>query len=104
MARRFQRTVEDFSCEHCGETTVGDGYTNHCPHCLWSKHVDIHPGDREASCEGLMRPVGVEIIRGEYYLLHRCERCGAERRNIRNKKDDTERIMELFEKQARGVI
>ena len=37
-ARNFQRHVEDFECEHCGAFVEGDGYTNHCPACLWCKH------------------------------------------------------------------
>ena len=31
----------------------GNGYTNHCPKCLWSKHVDINPGDRGANEQAL---------------------------------------------------
>jgi hypothetical protein len=42
--RTFQRHAEDFACEHCGHLEEGDGYTNHCTHCLWSRHVDINPG------------------------------------------------------------
>jgi Zn finger protein HypA/HybF involved in hydrogenase expression len=48
----FKRTIEDFTCEHCGEQVTGNGFTNHCPQCLWSKHVDIDPGDRLALCGG----------------------------------------------------
>ncbi|MEK7158524.1 MAG: RNHCP domain-containing protein, partial [Patescibacteria group bacterium] len=46
MSRTFQRRVEDFTCESCGAQVTGDGYTNHCPQCLVSKHVDVYPGDR----------------------------------------------------------
>ncbi|MFA6992594.1 MAG: RNHCP domain-containing protein, partial [Candidatus Gracilibacteria bacterium] len=42
MPKRFSRTIEDFVCEKCGAKVKGDGYTNHCPKCLWSKHVDIN--------------------------------------------------------------
>ena len=31
-------------------------YTNHCPRCLYSKHVDINPGDRAEQCDGMMEP------------------------------------------------
>ena len=51
---RFTRVVEDFTCGQCGAAVTGDGYTNHCPLCLWSRHVDINPGDRAAECGGLM--------------------------------------------------
>ncbi|MCY3623229.1 MAG: RNHCP domain-containing protein [Gammaproteobacteria bacterium] len=80
--RRFQRRVEDFTCERCGAFNVGDGYTNHCSVCLTSKHVDIHPGDRTAACGGLMRPVSVDASHGRWRLTHRCERCSFERANF----------------------
>ena len=41
----FTRNIEDFTCEHCGATVKGNGYTNHCPMCLWSKHVDVDQGE-----------------------------------------------------------
>ena len=43
MAQNFKRKIEDFVCGNCGEKIKGDGYTNHCLQCLWSKHVDITP-------------------------------------------------------------
>ena len=55
MSATFIRKTEDFICEHCGREVRGNGYTNHCPYCLWSKHVDINPGDRAAGCGGLKR-------------------------------------------------
>ncbi|MFN2146641.1 MAG: RNHCP domain-containing protein, partial [Anaerolineales bacterium] len=36
---KFQRRIEYFICEHCGAEVSGVGFTNHCPVCLWSKHV-----------------------------------------------------------------
>lgn len=83
----FKRTKENFTCEKCGFKIVGDGYTNHCPQCLWSKHVDIEPGDRQASCGGLMRPVRIEKDGGGYAVLHRCITCGHEKRNKLQKED-----------------
>ncbi len=88
----FQRTTEDFTCEHCGTKVIGDGYTNHCPACLWSRHVDENPGDRVGSCAGLMPPVGVEVTRSGFTLLHRCERCGLTRRNRTAPNDDREAL------------
>ena len=79
MARNFQRTVEDFTCSNCHRPVVGDGYTNHCPHCLWSQHVDNKPGDREHGCRGQMEPIGVIQKHGNYRLKHRCLRCGVEK-------------------------
>ncbi|HYC79501.1 MAG TPA: RNHCP domain-containing protein, partial [Candidatus Binatia bacterium] len=54
----FQRTPENFVCENCGTKVSGNGYTNHCPNCLYSKHVDNNPGDRLNKCHGLMEPIG----------------------------------------------
>ena len=73
-----RKVVEDFICENCGYKVKGDGYTNHCPNCLWSKHVDDQvPGDRASQCQGLMKPVGVLVKRGEISKIeHKCQKCG----------------------------
>lgn len=91
----FKRTKEDFECEFCEEMVVGDGYTNHCPECLWSKHVDIEPGDRMSKCGGLMRPVLLEKERGAYKILHRCTACSLEKRNKLQRSDnfDPEQVL-----------
>jgi hypothetical protein len=80
MNRKFQRTVEDFTCAHCRVKVAGNGYTNHCPVCLYSKHVDIHPGDRANSCGGMMQPVGIESKGSEWNILHQCEKCNTQMR------------------------
>jgi hypothetical protein len=67
---------------------VGNGYTNHCPACLWSLHVDVHPGDRAATCRALMAPVQVLYERGELVLVHECTRCGHRKRNRASPDDD----------------
>lgn len=91
-APRFQRTVEDFVCERCGAPNTGDGYTNHCGKCLYSKHVDVHPGDRASACGGLMRPVDVLRSGGRWKLVHECERCGFRRAN-RVREDETDAVI-----------
>jgi RNHCP domain len=88
MSKKFQRRIENFKCENCGYDVVGNGYTNHCPKCLWSKHVDINPGDRENSCHGLMKPISYSISGGRYVLIQQCERCGAEK-NIKLRTEDS---------------
>ena len=94
-SKKFQRTKEDFICEHCCEAVRGDGYTNHCPKCLWSKHVDVNPGDRLAKCGGLMEPVGMDFKAGEYEILHHCTVCGFEKWNKSAKNDDHNAILQL---------
>jgi hypothetical protein len=61
---------------------VNGSYRNHCPACLWSRHVDVLPGDRAADCGGLMEPIGVEHRHGKgMVIVHRCQRCGVTRPN-----------------------
>lgn len=104
MARRFQRTVEDFACGHCGLEVQGDGYTNHCPRCLWSQHVDVNPGDRLAGCGGLMEPVAIEGTPGTYRILHRCQLCSAEKWNQASPADDFDALLALAETQAKRTL
>lgn len=94
--RKFQRLKEDFVCEKCGFAARGNGYTNHCPKCLWSKHVDVNPGDRVCACEGPMEPISAEIKKGENIILHQCERCGFKKKNKASKEDDFETILKLL--------
>lgn len=75
----FKKTKEDFICEHCGAATHGNGFTDHCRVCLWSKHVDIDPGDRASSCGGLMEPIDTETKKGEFRVLVQCNKCGFSR-------------------------
>ena len=94
MAKKFQRKIEDFVCGNCGAKIKGSGYTNHCLRCLWSKHVDINPGDRAAVCGGLMKPVDIELKNGEYFLTQKCQKCGHARKNKTIKEDNFDKIIE----------
>ena len=75
MSRKFIKRAENFTCGQCGAFVHGDGYTNHCPHCLYSQHVDIYPGDRAAGCGGLMTPIALVRRHGAERIIHRCPRC-----------------------------
>lgn len=96
-ARTFQRTREDFICGHCGAPNSGNGYTNHCRNCLWSRHVDVNPGDRAAGCGALMAPVGLDVTGGHEVILHRCTApgCGHTRKNKASADDDRQAIVDL---------
>lgn len=96
----FIKKVEDFICEKCGEHTEGDGYTNHCPKCLYSKHVDNNPGDRQATCWGLMKPENIENNGGEYSIVHKCTQCNHVKKNKVNKKDDFEAVLQISKDRA----
>ena len=84
MSRKTENTA--FVCENCGRPVpplTNGSYRNHCPFCLCSKHVDEVPGDRASDCGGVMDPVAVLFRPGKgWQIVHRCRRCGAERRNV----------------------
>lgn len=100
-SRSFARNVEDFVCAHCGAEVAGNGYTNHCPKCLYSLHVDVQPGDRLASCRGLMPPVRVEPGKDGYRILHRCIRCGYEKRNQTALDDDFDVLLKVIDQETK---
>lgn len=96
--KKFIRKVENFICENCGKNIIGNGYTNHCPFCLYSKHVDINPGDRSCNCGGIMKPIEILQKNGEFVILHKCQKCGFERKNKIQEDDNIERIIEISKK------
>lgn len=98
MDKKFTKRVESFSCQICGSKVRGKGYTDHCPNCLFSKHVDIFPGDRQANCGGLMEPVGIAKKKGRWQIFYRCQKCGQQRRNKLSAADNQEKISELSKK------
>ncbi len=73
---RFRRRREDFDCESCGSHVKGSGYTDHCPNCLTSKHVDNNPGDRASDCKALMKPVSVHYESSGFTIHYVCSGCG----------------------------
>jgi len=104
MTKKFQRKIEDFICGHCGKKTKGNGYTNHCSNCLWSKHVDNYPGDRENPCGGMMEPEGVEFQKGVYHIRHVCQKCGLHARCKSLAGDNVEALSALSESLAKNVM
>ncbi len=95
----FVRNVEDFVCERCGAKVTGTGYTNHCPKCLWSKHVDVDPGDRGASCGGMMEPTRIEGGTDDMRIIHRCIKCKFQRRQRVAVEDDGDALVRLAGKE-----
>ncbi|MEN9621589.1 MAG: hypothetical protein RLZZ67_23 [Candidatus Parcubacteria bacterium] len=94
-SKKFTRTIEDFVCGNCGKEVKGNGYTNHCPECLWSRHVDKNPGDRAEECGGLMKPVEVVKEGKGYVILHKCARCAFERKNKVAEADNFETVIKI---------
>ena len=88
---------EKFKCENCGYDVPTLSYTarDHCPKCLYSKHVDIMPGDRLNTCLGLMKPVGIEKYKNTYKIIYKCIRCGQIHKNVMANDDDYDLIVKL---------
>jgi hypothetical protein len=98
--KRFQRKKEDFVCGNCTEKVKGDGFTNHCPKCFYSRHVDIFPGDRLEECNGMMEPIDIEAKKSmKYTIVHRCKTCGGTSKDaFREKTDNFDGLLQVVEK------
>lgn len=95
LMKRFIKKIENFTCSHCGFFVKGTGYTNHCSKCLYSKHVDVNPGDRKALCQGLMKPIGIKQRHGEFFIIQKCTKCKFARKNKVARNDHQEAILNL---------
>ena len=98
--KKFTMKDENFLCENCNKNVNKLGYTarDHCPFCLYSKHVDVNPGDRQNTCHGLLKPIGTEKFKDTFKVLYKCEKCNEEHKNIMAKDDDMNIIIELSKK------
>ena len=88
---------EEFICLNCGYKVSKLIYTarDHCPNCLYSRHVDIMPGDRMNECCGLMKPIGIEKYKNTYKIIYKCLSCGEVHKNIMAQDDDYDMIVKL---------
>ncbi len=91
----FIRKREDFTCNRCLASVKGNGYTNHCPSCLWSRHVDILPGDRAETCGGMMKPEEVMTRNRNYIVIHLCTTCGKQKTNKLQKGDNFNTVLKI---------
>jgi len=102
-----------FTCEHCNswvskDQFIGTHFRNHCPFCLYSKHLDIKKsGDRHSSCHDLMKPIGLTFKhegidkyghprQGELMLIHQCLECNDFSINRLAADDQAEMVMLVF--------
>ena len=70
-----------------------------CPNCLYSKHLDINPGDRAEDCHGILEPIGLETnSKKGYMIIFKCKKCGAIRKNKAAEDDNMDKIIELSSK------
>lgn len=101
--KRFSKNDGGFICVHCGKEVLPLKYTsrNHCPFCLWSRHLDINPGDRASDCGGELEPISASPdAKKGYIITHKCVKCGAIRRNkacteAKVQPDDIKKIIAL---------
>lgn len=103
---------KDFHCIRCGnpisvqQVVSGVNNRNHCPYCLWSRHMDLYiAGDRLSACKAPMRPVGLSMkpahnkyaaTGGELMLVHACVDCGRISINRIASDDDADHIFEVY--------
>lgn len=115
---RGSERKDEFKCTNCGSTVSlnrevsGVNNRNHCPYCLWSRHLDLRkPGDRRSVCRGRMEPLGLTVKhtlkryqaekQGELMLIHRCAACGKLSINRIAGDDNTILLNDLFLKSQR---
>lgn len=93
----FTKNDDSFTCEHCLKEVKALKYTSrdHCPYCLYSKHVDIFPGDRNNNCKGLLEPIGIEKFKDTYKIIYKCKKCNKIHKNIMANDDDIDLIIQL---------
>jgi DNA-directed RNA polymerase subunit RPC12/RpoP len=105
-----------FRCCHCKTWVESDPersgvkHRNHCPYCLFSRHVDAEkPGDRRSTCGAAMQPIGLTLKHtynkyasddGELMLIHRCLNCGKLSINRIAADDNAEQLISIFEASA----
>ena len=98
----FSKLDDNFICENCNQKVEKLGYTSrdHCPFCLYSKHVDINPGDRANECKGLLKPIEIEKFKDSYKIIYKCEKCNKIHKNIIASDDDFDLIIYLSTKKG----
>ena len=101
QSKKFKVIDEEFICENCGKKVPVLGYScrDHCPYCLFSKHVDKNPGDRSQDCKGLLEPIGLEMnSKKGYVIIYKCIKCGEIRKNKSANDDNIDLIIKLSAK------
>lgn len=95
--KRFNMIDDSFICENCGKQVNKLKYTarDHCPYCLYSKHVDVNPGDRKNECKGFLEPIGIEKFKDTYKILYKCKKCKQSHKNIIANDDNIDMIINL---------
>lgn len=95
--KKFTMRNDNFTCENCNKAVIKSDYTarDHCPYCLYSKHVDINPGDRSNTCLGLLVPTGIEKFKNTFKIIYKCNKCSEIHKNIIHDDDNMDLIIFL---------
>ena len=78
--KKFFMINEWFVCEQCNKKIIPHptgSARNHCPFCMYSKHLDKEfPWDRLSECWGLMTPVWCDYKKNKWNMIqHICQKC-----------------------------
>lgn len=79
----FKMINESFQCENCWKDITKHpewSARNHCPFCLYSKHLDkAFPWDRDSNCFWLMPAIWIDYKKNKWWMIkHKCTKCGKE--------------------------
>ena len=101
----FKMKNESFICENCHkEIPVHPKWSarNHCPFCLFSKHLDEEfPWDRNSKCLWLMPPIDIDYKKNKWNMIkHRCIKCNKE---MLNKVAPDDQFLEFVKKRNKII-
>lgn len=96
----FKMINDSFVCENCWKQVKKHpkgSARNHCPFCLYSKHLDLeNPWDRLSKCHWIMKAIWIDYKKNKWYMIkHRCEKCSKE---ISNKLAPDDNFLEFISK------
>jgi protein-arginine kinase activator protein McsA len=101
MDKKFSKNDQGFVCVKCKTYVKPLIYSSrdHCTKCLTSMHVDVNPGDRKNSCEGILTPIDIQInSKKGYVIVYKCEKCGKQHKNKAAQDDELDAILSVMNK------
>ena len=101
----FKMINESFECENCWQNIEKHpewSARNHCPFCLFSKHLDKDfPWDRSSECGWLMMPAWIDHKKNKWWMIeHKCQKCG---KTILNKIAPDDNFFEFVQKRSKII-
>ena len=113
LSLKSRNSLKTFKCLDCGKDipllALGTKHRNHCCFCLSSLHLDSGTGDRESSCKGIMKAIGLTFKdegldkygkkkQGELRIIHECVKCKKKSVNRIAGDDNPDSIIKVFKK------